>query len=168
MAPENGTTPDAAAVEAAAAAESAEAEAAGTAATAGTQPNDVPPEVKKALQKANKEAETLRLRLKEFEDRDKTDSQKQLEELESLRTEAATLRIENLRRDVASEKGLTHSQARRLIGSTREELEADADDFLESMPAKSQSFGDVGQGHRGQAPTGPAQQFADLIKSRRG
>jgi len=166
MASENDTTTDATATDAAATAAAAGAEDQ-TAATAETQQgNDIPPEVKKALQKANKEAETLRLKLKEFEDRDKTDSQKQLEELETLRTEAATLRLENLRRDVASEKGLTHSQARRLIGSTREELEADADDFLQSIPKPG--FGDVGQGHRGQAPTGPAQQFADLIRARRG
>lgn len=35
-----------------------------------------------------------------------------------------------LRAEVANAKGLTADQAKRLIGTTREELEADADDFL--------------------------------------
>lgn len=35
-----------------------------------------------------------------------------------------------LRAEVANAKGLTADQAKRLIGGTREELEADADDFL--------------------------------------
>lgn len=38
-----------------------------------------------------------------------------------------------LRAEVASTKGLTPAQAKRLAGSTREELEADADDILESF-----------------------------------
>lgn len=38
-----------------------------------------------------------------------------------------------LRAEVAITKGLTSGQAKRLIGSTREELEADADDFLKDV-----------------------------------
>lgn len=161
---ENETEAETAALAAAAQVEADEAQAT----DAADQKPEIPAEVKRALQKANKEAETLRLRLKEIEDRDKTETQKQLEELESLRTEAAALRLETLRRDVASEKGLTPAQARRLVGSTREELEADADDYLESLPKPTSSFGDVGQGHRGQTSVDPAQQFADLIRQRRG
>ena len=114
-----------------------------------TPKQDIPAEVKKALQKANKEAETLRLRLKEFEDRDKTAEQKLQEERDSLKAERDALYLENLRREVADEKGLTPAQARRLVGATREELEADADDVLEAFPSRPKpQFGDIGQGNR--------------------
>lgn len=110
---------------------------------------DVPVEVKRALAKANKEAETLRLKLKEFEDRDKTEAEKLQDELNTLRSEREQLSLEKLRREVADEKGLTPAQARRLVGSTRDELEADADDVLATFPIKAKPvFGDVGQGTR--------------------
>ena len=41
-----------------------------------------------------------------------------------------------LRLEIAAEKGLTPAQARRLVGNTREELEADADELLEAFGAK--------------------------------
>ena len=117
-----------------------------------TPKQDIPDEVKQALRKANKEAETLRLRLKEFEDRDKTAEQKLQEERDSLKAENEAFRLETLRREVADEKGLTPAQARRLVGTTREELEADADDVLETFPTKPKPvFGDVGQGSRGES-----------------
>ena len=111
--------------------------------------NSIPDEVKRALKKANKEAETLRLKLKEYEDRDKTDLQKLQEERDALLAEKTSLALEALRREVADEKGLTPAQARRLVGTTREELEADADDVLAAFPIKSApKFGAVGQGVR--------------------
>ena len=117
-----------------------------------TPKQDIPAEVKKALQKANKEAETLRLRLKEFEDRDKSTEQKLQEERDALKAERDALYLDNLRREVADEKGLTPAQARRLVGSTRDELEADADDVLEAFPVKAKPvFGDVGQGNRSES-----------------
>lgn len=122
-----------------------------TAPTQDTNPG-VPDEVKKALKKANKEAETLRLKLKEYEDRDKTDLQKLQEERDALRAERDSLTLEQLRREVAEEKGLTIAQARRLVGTTREELEADADEVIATFPIKSApKFGDVGQGQRGES-----------------
>lgn len=109
---------------------------------------EVPPEVKRALAKANKEAETLRLRLKEFEDRDKTDAQKVQEERDALRAERDALSLQVLRREVADEKGLTPAQARRLVGTTREEMEADADELIEAFPKAKPVYGSVGQGAR--------------------
>lgn len=41
-----------------------------------------------------------------------------------------------LRAEVANAKGLTPSQAKRLIGATREELEADADELLKDISAQ--------------------------------
>ncbi|WP_329013200.1 hypothetical protein OG271_03970 [Micromonospora rifamycinica] len=48
------------------------------------------------------------------------------------RAEQAELRA--LRLEVAAEKGLTPAQAKRLVGGSREELEADADDILATFP----------------------------------
>jgi len=49
------------------------------------------------------------------------------------RAAEADLRATKL--EVAFEKGLTPAQAKRLVGATREELEADADDILATFPA---------------------------------
>jgi len=119
--------------------------------TATDHKQEIPAEVKNALKKANKEAETLRLKLKEYEDRDKTDLQKLQEERDALKFERDSLTLSQLRREVADEKGLTPAQAKRLVGSTREEFEADADEILAAFPTKTApKFGDVGQGARGE------------------
>jgi len=80
---------------------------------------------------------------KKLEDEGKSDSekvseqlaalQKQLEEEKQARTKSEA---EALRLRVAQAKGLSEAQARRLQGATREELEADADDLLESFGGK--------------------------------
>ena len=99
-------------------------------------PVEVPAEIRNALKKANKEAETLRLRLKEFEDRDKTEQERATEARQAAERERDEARSHALRLEVAFAKGLTPAQAKRLVGSSREELEADADDILENFPAK--------------------------------
>ena len=56
---------------------------------------------------------------------------------------------EQLRQQVIEAKGLTEFYAKRLNGSTLEELEADADDLLAVFPPRPKAyFGDVGQGVR--------------------
>lgn len=86
--------------------------------------------MKTALHKANKEAETARLKLKEIEDRDKTDSEKLTERLTTAEKRATDAEHRALRLEVAAGKGLTPIQAKRLVGTTPEELEADADELL--------------------------------------
>lgn len=114
---------------------------------------DVPPEVKRALREANKEAETLRLRLKEFEDRDKTETQRLLEERDALRAERDSVRAEAMRARVALAKGLPSDLADRLRGSSEEELAEDADRLLDLLkPPAPARFGDVGQGVRTPPP----------------
>lgn len=44
--------------------------------------------------------------------------------------------VRALRAEVANAKGLTPTQAKRLVGSTREELEADADELLTDIGAQ--------------------------------
>ncbi len=92
-------------------------------------PDDVDA-MKTALRKANKEAETARLKLKEIEDRDKTDSEKLTERLTTAEKRAIEAEHRALRLEVAAGKGLTPIQAKRLVGATQEELEADADELL--------------------------------------
>lgn len=118
---------------------------------------DVPPEVKRALSKANKEAEQLRLKLKEFEDRDKTEQQKLVESQAAAEQRALAAELRATRLEVAAEKGLTPAQAKRLVGATREEFEADADEILREFPAVAVKAPvaprpDPSQGSRGASP----------------
>lgn len=109
------------------------------------EPDGIPPAVKAALRKANKEAETYRLKLKELEDRDKSETDKLKDSLTVAEKRAADAEARALRLEVAAEKGLTMAQAKRLVGETREELEADAVELLES-------FGATGNGAGGAKP----------------
>lgn len=101
------------------------------------QPDEVPPAVKAALRKANKEAETLRLRLKEFEDRDKSEAEKVAERLAAAEDRASKAETDLIRMEVAAAKGLTPAQAKRLVGATREELETDADELVATFTPAS-------------------------------
>jgi len=56
---------------------------------------------------------------------------------------AADAEARALRLEVAAEKGLTLAQAKRLVGSTKEELEADAAELLESFGASNGNGGGV-------------------------
>jgi len=81
----------------------------------------VPAEVKAALRKANKEAEKLRLRLKEYEDRDKTEAQKLAERAEAAEKAAAEAEARALRRDIALEHELSRDDAALLDAVTDED-----------------------------------------------
>lgn len=107
--------------------------------------------MREALAKANEEAKNFRLELKALKDRDpvkaiaealgvkpadvKTDdlaaTVKQMQE----QMRAAELRA--VRLEVAAAKGLTPAQAARLQGTTREELDADADQLKELFPTSA-------------------------------
>jgi len=96
--------------------------------------------------KANAEAAA---RLKEFEDRDKTEAEKAAGRLTAAEQRAAEAESRALRLDVAFEKGLTPAQAKRLVGTSREDLEADADEILRDFPVKpARPSGDIAQGAR--------------------
>lgn len=86
--------------------------------------------LKAALKKANDEAAASRHKLKELEDRDKSDSEKLTERIAAAEKRAADAEANALRLEVAAAKGLTPSQVKRLVGTTREELEADAVELL--------------------------------------
>jgi len=112
-----------------------------------------------ALKKANREAESNRKRLKEIEDakadEDKTETEKRA--AADQRAQAAELRATRI--EVAHEKGLTSAQAKRLVGSTKAEIEADADEILRDFPTTPTKAvapkPDPSQGARGEAKTRP-------------
>ncbi|PAX92985.1 hypothetical protein CLM82_00015, partial [Streptomyces albidoflavus] len=62
----------------------------------------VPPAVERALRKANEEAKTLRLKLKEFEDRDKTEAERLAERASEAEKRASTAEQGLLRWKVAA------------------------------------------------------------------
>ena len=107
---------------------------------AGKKALDAERTARKAADKALADATA---KIKEFEDRDKSETQRITEERDALKAERDRLAIENLRRDVAIEKGIDLKAASRLVGSTREELEADADALAEVLKGSKPAFGTV-------------------------
>lgn len=89
---------------------------------------------RRARRDAEKAAAALRNQIKEREDAEKTDAQKAAEALADAQKAAAAAELRALRLEVASEKGLNAAQARRLVGTSREELEADADEIASLFP----------------------------------
>lgn len=118
---------------------------------------EAPPEVVAALRKANKEAEKLRLQLKEYEDRDKSEAEKLAERAAAAERRAAEMEAQLMRREVALAKGLPAALVDRLRGGSREELDADADQLLALVappapPVQEKRVPDLGQGRRDGAP----------------
>jgi hypothetical protein len=72
-------------------------------------------------------------KLKEIEDAQKSESERNAEKLTALERSAQEATLEAARLRVAIKKGLTETQAKRLVGKTEEELEADADELLSSF-----------------------------------
>lgn len=83
-----------------------------------------------AQAKANAEAAK---KLEELENTGKTELQKLTDKMSEADKRAAAAEARALRLQVAYDKGLSPAQAKRLVGSTQEELESDADEFLESI-----------------------------------
>lgn len=92
-------------------------------------------------------------------DADKSEIQKATELREAAEAKAAAAELRVLRLEVAAEKGLSATQAKRLVGASREELETDADEFLASMPqappAPKGPKPDPSQGSKGETPQRP-------------
>lgn len=108
-------------------------------------------EMRTALRKANKEAADARTKLKDLEDKDKSEGERAQSAAAAAEKRAEAAEARALRLEVATRKGLNAAQAKRLVGSTEEELEADADEILESFkPAE------------GDKPPVPGKPTADL------
>ncbi len=79
-----------------------------------------------------KELEPLAAKAKELEDSSKSEIERATEKLTDAERRANDAEARALRIEVAAEKGIPLTQAKRLVGATREELEADADEYLEA------------------------------------
>lgn len=82
---------------------------------------------------AQKKLDDMAKRLQQFEDRDKTDAQKLAERAQTAEAEAEKASSKLMRFEVAADKKLPAGWANRLQGSTKEELEADADALLKEL-----------------------------------
>lgn len=120
-----------------------------------------------AARAAKREADELRQRLDQLEDKDKSDVERLQGEVERLKGErdAANSRADRL--DIAMQKGLTPAQARRLVGSTREELEADADEILEAFPARRRDADDTDDSNSSAADKGKSDRDGSAPPSKR-
>jgi len=87
---------------------------------------------RKHEKQAKENAEAAK-KLKEIEDAQKSESERNAEKLTALERSAQEATLEAARLRVAIKKGLTETQAKRLVGKTEEELEADADELLSSF-----------------------------------
>lgn len=102
----------------------------------------------------------------------KTEAQKAVERAEAAEKRAAETESRALRLEIAAEKGLTPAQAKRLVGSTREELEADASELLDTFkPASAGSDDTTAQvvasldlGTRGNTTAAAGDPAADFAK----
>src|SRR5581483_4560563 len=90
-----------------------------------------------------REARELQAKLKEHEDAGKSETERLNERATTAEQKAAAAEREAARLKVALKKGLTEAQAKRLVGDTEEEMEADADDLLASFkPSDEPDTGD--------------------------
>lgn len=94
-----------------------------------TKANDDAAKWKALARKHEKQAKDLADRLQSLEDKDKSDSERLTEKLAQLEKDLATATARADRFEVALDKGLDMTRAKRLTGTTREELEADAEEL---------------------------------------
>lgn len=113
-----------------------------------------------------RELEPLARKAQEIEEAGRSDLEKLTARAEKAEREHAETVAKALRLEVAFEKGLTPAQAKRLVGASREDLEADADEILRDFPAlkpDGRPKGNADLGGREKAPpTDP--RLADLAQ----
>lgn len=101
-------------------------------------------ELSQKMEKRSKENATAADELKALKDSKQTDEEKLATKLADLEKRANEADHRALRAEIAQAKGLTPAQAKRLQGTNKEELEADAEDLLESLPAPKDGNGKNG------------------------
>lgn len=92
---------------------------------------------RKARRAAESRAKELEAKVKEAEDAEKTELEKLQGQVADLTKKAEAAEAKADRFEVAAAKGLSLAQARRLVGSTKEELEADADALRADLGLKN-------------------------------
>lgn len=96
-------------------------------------PDDHP--LVKAYQATKQSLAEAKDKLRGHEDAGKSELEKLTEKVTAAEQRAAAAEVKLLRSDVAADKGLTPAQAKFLTGSTKEEMEAQADEILKAFPA---------------------------------
>lgn len=119
---------------------------------------------RKARQVAEKQAKEYGEQLQALEDAKKSNEQRSQERAEKAERDAAAANLKLLRLEVASAKGLTASQAARLTGSTREEIETDAEAYLTEVKPRTTTSFDGGVRKTADAPA----DMNSLIRQRAG
>lgn len=101
-------------------------------------------------------------RLDALEESQKTELQRLTEDRDAHKRRGDEFELALARYEVALEKGLSRTQAKRLVGSSRDELAADADELLEDLAAakQKQPKPNPAQG-AGEAPTGSGDWLRD-------
>ncbi|WP_182377888.1 hypothetical protein [Nocardioides sp. WS12] len=79
----------------------------------------------------------------------KTELQRERERAEKAETALTPTQQQVARLEVALEKGLTATQAKRLVGTSKEEFAADADELLSDLGAKAKPKPDAKKLHSG-------------------
>lgn len=103
--------------------------------------------MKRERSAAKREASELAAKLKEYEDRDKSETERLAARAEQAEQQLAALRSEALRSRVALSKGLPADLADRLRGDDEDTLLEDADRLL-ALVGKRRPAGDIDQGVR--------------------
>lgn len=106
-------------------------------------------------------AKSLADKAKQFDDwqtSQQTEAEKTAKRIAEAERKTAEAEARLMRQEVAAAKGLTAEQAKRLVGTTREELESDADELLTAFKASARAA-DFGGGKRGQDIGGGAKQW---------
>lgn len=116
---------------------------------------------RKKARDEKKRADELAARLQEIEDKDKSEGERLAGKLTEAEQRAATAEARAMRLEVAHDKGLTSAQANRLVGSTKEELEADADELLAQFSPKETQDDDEGRRPRERLRSGAAPDAED-------
>jgi hypothetical protein len=120
-----------------------------------------------ARQKAEQDLAALR---KQVDDANKTAEERAADQLREAQESAAESAAKALRYEVAAEVGVPLAMASRLVGKTREEIHADAEEFLAQIPqAPSTPAGprpDPAQGPRPQSPQAAEDAEYEQFKAR--
>jgi hypothetical protein len=101
---------------------------------------------KQRARDAEKQAKALAAKVKEFEDRDKSEQDKLEERATTAETKAQAAEAKVLRFEVATAKKLPLELADRLQGASKADLEADADRLLELVKPNGKPEGDADAG----------------------
>jgi hypothetical protein len=118
--------------------------------------------IRAALNKANKEAEKLRLEKKAHEDAQLSEIEKAKRDAEEATRELEKLRSAKVRADIALELGLPAKWVGRLQGDSEEELRADAAEILADLNKPKKPAPDASQGARTSALSEDDQFFESI------